>query len=178
MIQICMPYSPCLEKASLNEATTNQLEKFRSLKRSKLFVPDTSIKSFWAKLLLTYLHMELSPSWEAANCAATQELLSILRKPKVHYRVHKSPPLVPILSQIDPPIPSHRISLRSIFIWKSSSFKMEATCSSETPKSVRNNKRTNLKGKISFVRNVGNRLYCHRVMGLHHTIKIYLILAD
>jgi hypothetical protein len=29
--------------------------------------------------------MELSPSWEAANCAATQEIPSILWNPKVHY---------------------------------------------------------------------------------------------
>jgi hypothetical protein len=45
--------------------------------------------------------MELSPSWEAANCAATQELPSILRNPKFHHHVHKSPTLVLILSQID-----------------------------------------------------------------------------
>jgi hypothetical protein len=40
--------------------------------------------------------MEMSPSWEAANCAATQQLPSILCNPEVHY-----PPLVPILSQIN-----------------------------------------------------------------------------
>jgi hypothetical protein len=46
--------------------------------------------------------MELRPSWEAANCAATQELPSILWNTKFHCCVHKSAPLIHILSQMNP----------------------------------------------------------------------------
>jgi hypothetical protein len=67
------------------------------------------------KSRLTHSLMEPSPSWEPDNCAATQELPSVLWNPKVHYRPHKSPPLVSILSQIDP-IPTIPSYLRSILI--------------------------------------------------------------
>ena len=45
--------------------------------------------------------MDQSPSWEANWFSASQAIPSILWNPKVHYRVYKSSPPVPILSQIN-----------------------------------------------------------------------------
>jgi hypothetical protein len=60
---------------------------------------------------LTHSFMELSPTWEAANCAAAQQICSILWNPKINYRyIHRSISWARSIQSI----PFHPISLRSI----------------------------------------------------------------
>jgi len=55
----------------------------------------------WQTYLRIY-SMVQSSSWESNWFAASQGIPRISRNPKVHYRIHKRPPSVPILGQPNP----------------------------------------------------------------------------
>jgi len=56
--------------------------------------------------------MQQSPDREANRFLASQAIPHILRNPKVNYPIHRSPPPIPILSQINPVhSPSHFLKI-------------------------------------------------------------------
>ena len=68
--------------------------------------------------LLTYF-MEQSPAWEANRFSASHEIPRILWNLNVHYRVHKFPPYVHVLSHVNPVHAPHPTSWISILILSS-----------------------------------------------------------
>ena len=58
--------------------------------------------------------MDQSPSWEAKRFSASHEIPGILWNTNVLYRIHKCPPPIPILNQLDLVHIPHPTSWRSI----------------------------------------------------------------
>jgi hypothetical protein len=86
---------------------------------------ETCLFSAYPKLyyLLTF-SMQHSPSWEANRFAASQEIPRILWNSKVHYRIHKCRPPIPIMSQLHVSLvhnlTSHFLKIYHIILFPSS----------------------------------------------------------
>jgi len=84
--------------------------------------PDQKFPVYYGTRKFTYLlaqSMEQSPSWEDDRFLTSQEIPCTLWNPKVHYCIHKCPPPVPILSQLDLVHIPHPTSWRSFLILSS-----------------------------------------------------------
>jgi len=88
---------------------------------SALDEQNTNMEQWWICYLVTIDH-KILPS-EANSCSADPEVFQILFKPKFRYRVYKTSPFIPILSQIIPTytLPSNSYKTHFNIVYSSTS---------------------------------------------------------
>ena len=109
------------ERIKYNLLFLNIFQSFRSSSGHQFY-----LLTDWLTYLLTYLLTPCSRVLleKLTGFAANQEIPRILWDPKVHYRTHKAPPPVPIMSQLHPvpTAPSHFLKIHLNIIIPSTSW--------------------------------------------------------
>ena len=108
----------------------------RDAKLIKLFIYFICEIKLWKWINLTKCIDTFS--WEINSSSASQEILHVLWESKVHFRVHKTRPTIPVLSQMNPVrvLPSYFFKIRSDVVPTAPDFQVVSFLQVPPPNSV------------------------------------------